>query len=194
MKLCVYCAVIGTLLFVAAMLTVQAEQRTISEKLIRLHIVANSDSEKDQTTKLKVRDAVVDIMDRQSWSNIEEARSWITQNLDEIRTVADETAGNETAVTVDLTREVYPTREYDSFTLPAGEYWSLKIVLGDGQGKNWWCVVYPSLCRKASGAMEVAAMDGGFTQNEIRLITENTVTVKLKFKILEILKNFRHFS
>ncbi len=179
------------------MMTARAEQKSISEKLIRLHVIANSDSEEDQAVKLQVRDAIVAILDEESWSSVEEARVWVNENLSTLHDVAAKVlygAGNDDAVSVSLTREDYPTREYDSFSLPAGEYWSLRIVLGAGEGKNWWCVVYPSLCRKASGAMEVAAVSGGFTESEVKFITEDSVSVKLKFKILEFFKKIRLFS
>lgn len=196
-KLSLCCVFAGTLLLGCAFITARAEQKAISEKLIRLHVIANSDSDEDQSVKLMVRDAVIELLDEKSWTSVEEAQSWISSHLSLLQDTAEKTlvrAGNDNSVKVSLTREEYPTRDYDSFSLPAGEYWSLKIVIGQGQGKNWWCVVYPSLCRKASGAMETVAVSAGFTRDEVQFITEDTIPIKIKFKILEIFKKFRLFS
>ncbi|MBQ7817513.1 MAG: stage II sporulation protein R, partial [Oscillospiraceae bacterium] len=119
--------------------------------LIRLHVVANSDSDEDQALKLKVRDAVVEKLQdtMESFPTMEEARAYLQEHLPELEAfvnkVIQELGFTDTA-TVSVDREAFDKREYDTFILPAGYYEALRITIGEGQGKNWWCVVFPSLC------------------------------------------------
>lgn len=127
------------------------DQQMLTEEVIRLHVVANSDSEEDQALKLQVRDAVIELLEQASekMPSKEEAYAYLEAHLDEITEVANgviEAAGFSDRVTVTLTEEEFDTREYDTFALPAGVYDSLRIVIGEGEGKNWWCVVFPRLC------------------------------------------------
>ena len=190
------CVIMGTALLLATAVMAQAEQRQLSRKLIRFHVIANSDTETDQSLKLQVRDAVLAFLDQEHWEDLDEARLWLNDNLLQLERIANakllELGSSQTA-TARLVREEYPTRHYDSFSLPAGEYESLQIILGEGEGKNWWCVVYPAICRKASGAMETAAVSSGFKASEVTLITEDTVTVRVKFKLLEVFRKIRIF-
>ena len=144
----------------------QQEQRELSEKLIRLHVVANSDSQEDQAIKLQVRDAVLAAAD-----GLEEER--LETALPEIQQAAEaclRQLGREETVTVSLGMERFPTRMYDSFSLPAGTYRALRVTIGEGAGKNWWCVVFPSLCFRATAAeLEEAAVSAGFRTAEVRL-------------------------
>lgn len=129
----------------------QGRQRSISSSLVRLHVIAHSDSEAEQALKLRVRDAVLEYLAPAlaEVSTQEEARSVIEGELPGIRRAAALVSeGRE--VTVTLSRESYPTRRYDGFTLPAGEYQSLRVTLGRGQGRNWWCIVFPPVCLPAS--------------------------------------------
>ena len=115
----------------------------IYEGVIRLHVLADSDSEEEQALKLKVRDAILSGMGEEinSQSTREDAESFLNENLDRISTLAQETIASEGYdhdVTVTLCREYYPTREYEGMRLPAGEYLSLRVIIGSGEGQNWW--------------------------------------------------------
>jgi len=149
--------------------TLIADRQRLSEELIRLHVVANSDSQADQTVKLQVRDAVVESL-QMAMTNVgdmEQAKAYLEENLPKIQAVADSVlaqAGFDTEAVVTLCREAFDTRFYDTFTLPAGVYESLRITIGEGEGKNWWCVVFPTLCIPAtSEGFEDVAAGAGFS-------------------------------
>lgn len=125
--------------------------RSIHDKLIRFHVIANSDSTADQELKLKVRDAVL----REIGPKLENAKSKeesehiLNENLNFIKSTAEKEIirnnGNY-PVSVILGKSIFPVKMYNNITLPAGQYDALKIVIGDGEGKNWWCVMFPPLC------------------------------------------------
>ena len=150
--------------------TVLADRQRLNEELIRLHVVANSDSEEDQNIKLQVRDAVTASLQRdlENLANVEEAKVYLQENLPKIQYIANETldaVGFDGEAVVTLCKEVFDTRYYDTFTLPAGVYESLRIVIGEGEGHNWWCVVFPSLCIPATTEeFEDAAVGAGFPE------------------------------
>lgn len=125
--------------------------RSISEKVIRFHVLANSDSSQDQSLKLKVRDAVGAYMQQElaGVSDVEKSREIVSRDIDEIVAVAQGVIRQEGFtydVTAGLTQTEFPEKTYGSYTFPAGDYEALKIVIGEGEGKNWWCVMYPNLC------------------------------------------------
>ena len=93
--------------------------------------------------------------------------------------------GYDYPVTVSLENADFPTKEYDGFTLPAGEYLALRVIIGEGQGRNWWCVVFPPLCTAASADVPASALAAGFSEEEVRLITEESQGYVLKFKAVE---------
>ena len=131
--------------------TVIADRQNLNQNLIRFHVIGASDSVEDQSVKLQVRDAVLAYIQETMGMipDIQTAREYLSANLTELKQVADtalETAGVRDRSAVSLAEEFYPTRQYDTFSLPAGVYESLKITIGEGQGQNWWCVVFPSLC------------------------------------------------
>lgn len=146
-----------------------ADQQKLRQELIRLHVVAASDSEEDQAVKLQVRDAVVAAFQEelQNLQDMDQARAYLQENLSKIRKIADDVlaqAGFSDTVSVSLCVEEFATRVYDTFTLPAGLYESLRIVIGEGEGQNWWCVVFPSLCLPAtSEGFEEVACGAGFS-------------------------------
>ena len=170
------------------------QQRTLAQKTIRLHVVANSDSEEDQKNKLAVRDTVlrqVELLTRDCES-AEQARETISENLRRIADAAAEVCNYD--VKVSLQKESFETRHYDSFTLPAGEYPSLRIRIGRAQGKNWWCVVFPSLCTPATWeGVEEAALTGGFSREETELILGGEGEYRLRFKTLEWLRELKNW-
>ena len=164
-------------------------QHKLAEKTVRLHVVANSDSEEDQAQKLQVRDAVLKevLQITESCSDAASAKREIALHMDEIR----EAAQKETdyGVQVSLGTEMFETRYYDTFTLPAGEYPALRVKLGKAQGHNWWCVVFPSLCTAAtSDALERTAAVGGFDSAETELIEGGEEEYELRFKSFEWLQ------
>lgn len=148
--------------------TLIVDRQRLNEELIRLHVVANSDSEADQSLKLRVRDAVTESLqdDLSKLGDVEEAKAYLRESLPKIQAVANEAlaaAGCDDRAVVTLCKEVFDTRHYDTFSLPAGIYESLRIVIGNGQGHNWWCVVFPSLCLPAaSDGFEAEAASAGF--------------------------------
>lgn len=166
------------------------DEAEIYDNTIRLHVIANSDTEHDQSVKLYVRDAVLEKIacltkDAQS---AEEAESIINGSLGYIRDEAKSALaaiGEDIDVNVTLTEEYYPTREYESFRLPAGEYTSLRILLGKAEGQNWWCVLYPELCTSTAHAGETL-IKTGFSKDQIDILTGGEKPqYRLKFKILE---------
>ena len=150
-----------------------ADKQTLRKELIRLHVVAASDSEEDQALKLRVRDAVVSSL-QQNMENIadaDQAKAYLQENLPKIEALANQvlrSAGCLDLATVSLQLEEFTTRYYDTFALPAGIYESLRITIGDGAGQNWWCVVFPSLCVGAtveafSDTAQCAGLSDGLT-------------------------------
>ncbi len=127
----------------------------LPETILRLHVVASSDSPEDQALKLAVRDAVLAEAARwcQDAKTMEEANREICTHLEGICQVAEKTVkekGFSQTVTAQVTEEFFPTKDYEGFSLPAGRYRALRIVLGEGEGHNWWCVVFPALCLPAA--------------------------------------------
>ena len=185
-------ALLGALFATAA--AVQQEQHALAEKLVRLHVVANSDSKEDQELKLQVRDAVLAVTSSAGASDGDPVEI-LEEMLPEIQKAAEECLkahGSSEPVQVRLGMEPYPTRAYENFALPAGVYQSLRVIIGNGQGNNWWCVVFPSICFRATAAeLEEAAQVAGMTEGEIRLITEASEGYILKFKTMEILEQIK---
>ncbi len=170
-----------------AVLPVSGEEE-IYQDVIRLHILAESDSEEDQANKLLVRDAVLEKYGTalSGYATREEAAAAAEQLLPQIRITAVETlrgAGCVADVQVTLTEEEYPRREYAAFALPAGTYLSLRVLIGDAAGQNWWCVLYPPLCLETSLSGDTSLDDAAWG-----LMTENGQgRYTARFKILEIL-------
>ena len=165
-------------------------QDELADKVVRLHVLANSDSEEDQALKLQVRDAVLDRAEEllAQTSSRAEAEGKLRGQLLEFERLAEAVvreAGYDYEVTAELTDTEFPTREYEELALPAGEYLALRILIGDAAGRNWWCVVFPPLCTAASADVPASALAAGFTEDEVRLITEEDRGYVLKFKAVE---------
>ena len=161
----------------------QGRQNSLSEKLVRFHVIAVSDDEYEQQLKLRVRDAVLEYISPklEEAESSTQAREILAAELDNIREAA-QTVSEGRGVTVTLTRENYPTKSYEGFTLPAGEYESLRVILGEGQGHNWWCIVFPPVCLSAAQADTVERQLG---EEDFRLISEEE-GYELRFKALEL--------
>lgn len=173
------------------------------DKLIRFHVIANSDSDEDQELKLKVRDAVIAYLEPKlaKSKSIQQSEKIIKNEYKELERISKniiEENGYTYEVKVGIKYSKFPTKQYSSVILPAGEYKALKIVIGKGQGKNWWCVMFPPLCfvDKQNGVIDKetdAKLKSVLTKEEYELITKKTDKemnkVKVKFKVVEILQS-----
>nr|WP_325196807.1 stage II sporulation protein R [uncultured Oscillibacter sp.] len=162
----------------------------LADKVVRLHILANSDSEEDQALKLRVRDRVLERATEllEQTGDRREAEEVLQSHLPELERIAAEeisACGYEYDVTAEVTNTMFPTKEYDGFTLPAGEYLALRIIIGEGNGRNWWCVVFPPLCTTAAADVPASALAAGFDEEEVALVTEENEGYVLKFKAME---------
>lgn len=176
---------------VMSVLPVSGEEE-IYDNMIRLHVLANSDSPEDQELKLKVRDAVLEEAEKISCTGPGEAYIKAKDSLGVLKTAAESKIreeGYSYSVDVVLGEEKYPERDYDGFALPSGTYTSLRVLIGDAAGKNWWCVLYPPLCTAAATEREEVFIAAGFTKGQYETITETeNKRYKVKFKIVEIIR------
>ena len=189
MKTTVYYALVMLMATMMLALFPTDAEAKIYEDTVRLHILANSDSGEDQALKLEIRDRILlkygEILSEAD--SLDEAKATTENLLSQIETDAEKwikELGYSYTARATLTTEWYETREYDSFTLPCGYYSSLRIIIGEGDGKNWWCVMYPPLCMEI--ATEAAPADDGlidYSKEELTLIKSGKYNVK--FKILE---------
>lgn len=170
-------------------LALQTEQE-LSDKVVRLHILANSDSEEDQALKLKVRDQLLAYVEPilEGAADRREAEALLRGQLLELERIAgEEIRANGYSYTVDVRLEdtMFPTREYEGFTLPAGEYLALRVLIGEGAGRNWWCVVFPPLCAAAAEEVPETALAAGLSASQVGLITEENNGYVLKSRLVE---------
>ena len=172
------------------------------EKLIRFHVIANSDSEEDQSLKLKVRDGIINYLQPKllKSNSIEESELIIKKEYDEIEKISKDIIlenGYDYDVKVGIDYSEFPTKQYSNVVLPAGEYKALRVIIGEGKGKNWWCVMFPPLCfvdeEKAIIDKETDdKLREVLTEEEYELISQKTRKqvnrVQVKFKIVEIIQ------
>ena len=171
---------VSFVLFVGAW--AEARQEDISNGVIRLHVIAVSDDAQEQAIKMRVRDAVLGRLSPMlaGISDRGEAEAVLSGSLSELGKAAASAAEGR-AVTVALGKEVYPTRRYEGFTLPAGEYRSLRIILGEGQGHNWWCVAFPPLCTVEAGGEELASV---MSRESFAIVSEEEY--EIRFRAVEL--------
>ncbi len=198
-KILILFCVLVLCLAICNILPIHGEEK-IYESVVRLHVLANSDSEEDQALKLKVRDAILaytspKVIDSTSR---EEAIEILQNELDEIEKIAGQVVkeqGYDYKIEVNLTLEDYPTRNYESMSFPSGQYVSLRVLIGEAKGQNWWCVLFPPLCLSAASEKvenEEAFIAVGLNSDQYKIITETEdATYYLRFKILEALKKKR---
>ncbi len=168
----------------------------IYNSVLRLHVLANSDSEEDQALKLKVRDAILAKSEELFSSKLsrDEAIEAVNQNMELLQAEAQrviEEEGYSYPVSVELGEEVYPTKNYESFCFPSGSYLSLRIVIGNGEGQNWWCVLFPPMCLSAASKTEPedAFISVGLNKDQYGIITETkNPTYNVRFKVLEVIE------
>ena len=163
----------------------------LSGKLLRLHVVANSDSDADQALKLEVRDAVLDCAARylENVSDVRAAEQVLGAHLAELAGAGQAVVrekGYDYAVRASLGTSHFPTKTYDGFALPAGDYRALRVTIGAGEGRNWWCVVFPALCVSAASEWQDTAVSGGLSDEDVRLMSEEDEGYVLRFKCLEL--------
>ncbi len=186
MLICVLC-----LTLTLSVLPIHGES-AIYESVLRLHVIANSDSEADQELKLSVRDAVLSESSAlfENCKSKAEAEKAVRENISFIRSVAERSvrdAGYDYPVSVEVGVEEYPTKNYESFCFPSGKYLSLRIMIGEASGQNWWCVLYPPLCIQSASESEEAFVQAGLTGEQYNIITQTSKPrYKIKFKILEV--------
>lgn len=184
------CAIILSLTVAFSFLPVFGEE-TVYDDIIRLHVIANSDSEEDQADKLAVRDAILEYLSERlsDVSTVDGAAGEIGSLLTTIEEISSATLasrGKDYLVEAKFGKETYPDREYDGYALPAGEYVSLRVVIGEGVGHNWWCVLFPPICTSAAEKQDF--IEAGITSEGYRMITDTSAPkYKVKFRILEIL-------
>ena len=192
------------ILFSVMMLTVMAigilpvhGEEKIYDDVLRLHVIANSDSEEDQKLKLKVRDAVLETVSEMlaDTEDFDSALAVISrpESLDAIRSAAAKTVfdeGYDYTVSVSVGEEEYPRKSYESLAFPSGTYTSLRVELGESEGQNWWCVLFPRLCLgAASDKNEDCFIQAGFTPEQYKTVTDtDEPKYEVKFKILEIIE------
>lgn len=174
------------------------EQDALQEKMIRLHVIANSNTQEDQALKLMVRDQVLvratELLEEAH--DMADAQVRLDTALHDIETVAQEeirAQGYDYHVSAQLVQAEFPTKVYDGFSLPSGEYLALRVVIGEGAGENWWCVVYPPLCMTAAADLSETALATGLGEENLSLITEETTGYVLKFRSLELWENLRQW-
>lgn len=169
-----------------------ARCQDLRENVFRLHIIANSDSDADQELKLKVRDAVLLISQEmyKDTNTTNQAINITNSNTDLILKTAKKVIkenGYNYEVKLNIGKAYFTNREYENFTLPAGEYNALNIIIGEGKGKNWWCVMFPAMCIGA------ATDFGDAVSNESEKIATNPQNYTFKFKTVEIYENLKKY-
>ena len=198
--ICALCFFTVFLYVVSGAFYVKGQDKTVLDKVVRLHVIANSDSDGDQRVKLAVRDEITRVTSKlfEDCRDIDSARKAAecgrAEILDAAHRVLSEN-GMDYGAALKTGIETYPVRTYGDFVFPAGDYFSVRVILGDGKGKNWWCVLFPPLC--TSGAV-VDTEKGkellgsfGFTENEIKELVPDANGEKkteVKLKIAEVFK------
>ena len=173
----------------------EAAASGLPDKLLRLRVIAESDESADQADKLLVRDAVLAALEPRigDCASLEEARAAALEALPQLAEAAGkalEEAGRPRPLTLRLGAEDCPLRAYETFTLPAGNYETLTVTLGAGEGHNWWCVVFPPLCLAAAGEDGEEDEEWSvFSPAEQRLMTAGSV--EIRFRCLELLQKLR---
>ncbi|MBQ8227648.1 MAG: stage II sporulation protein R [Clostridia bacterium] len=164
----------------------------VRQDILRLHVIAASDSDEDQQLKLKVRDAVLkagaEVFDGSV--NVDNAVKKLTPELNYLEQVAEKTVkenGFDYDVSVNLSKEFFATRTYEKVTLPAGKYLAVKVIIDEGKGKNWWCVMFPSLCLPAAAVK--TELDDVLNEKEVQLVSRNP-KYEPRFKIVEIIEKY----
>lgn len=160
----------------------------IREKVLRLHVIANSDRDEDQNLKLKVRDRIL-LESENIFSpadNLTDAETGVEEGLEALKECAEKAVKDEGYsynVTVSFEPSYFPTRTYETVTLPAGNYKSLKVIIGEGKGRNWWCVLFPPMCLSAA-TKEEEVLSAVLSEDELSLVSAKP-QYEVRFWIVE---------
>ena len=189
----------GILVAVVAGSWLTREQQELADSVIRFHVIANSDTEEDQALKLAVRDRVLEEAEGlyPEGATLEQAQAALEGHLNTLaaagRAVVEE-QGYDYPVSARLEDCWFPTKEYEGFALPAGNYTALRVTIGEGKGQNWWCVALPPLCLGAASETVDQALEAGyFTPDQGALVTGDGEQYVLKFKAMELLGEVQGF-
>ncbi|MBQ4339281.1 MAG: stage II sporulation protein R [Clostridia bacterium] len=187
-----FTAYLAAVILFVALISLNAQCGEVRDCVVRLHILANSDTQADQAVKLAVRDAVLSSSTAlfDGSTDAENARIAVEKNREIIEKAANsvlQASGVDYKAKLVFTEEFFDTREYDGFTMPAGRYKAVKLILGDGAGKNWWCVMFPPLCLPA--ASESADIDVFFSGNA--KVIEGS-RYQIRFKIVEVIEKIKN--
>ena len=197
-KLLICAFLILAVAMVAGLFPVHGEEE-IYDTVVRLHVLANSDTDADQALKLKVRDRVIELVSPavENCSSQSEAIAAIGGIMNELESAAAEVIaaeGYDYPVSILIGEEYYPTKTYETCAFPSGEYVSLRVCIGEAEGQNWWCCLFPPLCLSAATAKEDnedAFIQVGLTKDQYGIITETGKTkYKVRFKVLEVLEDW----
>ena len=188
-----FAAMVLTIIFSGSLFSFEKDCSAVRSKVLRLHVIANSDSAEDQALKLKVRDALLlqggEVF--ASGSTKESAEKAACKNLQSFLQTAEKTireSGKSYNVCISVGKSSFPTRVYENITLPAGEYDALRVVIGEGKGKNWWCVMFPPLCLPAAERKQELSdvlSDGGLS------LVESKPKYEIRFWLIEKLEQLR---
>jgi len=177
----------------------------LSQNLLRLHVIANSDSPEDQQLKRDVRDVILEYMKKElkDFENVDDAKQQVNNNLETIRILAENEIRRQNkdySVKVMLGNFPFPTKMYGDITLPAGNYEALRVVIGEGEGQNWWCVMFPPLCfvDATHGTIPDSVKEelkSVLSNEEYKIVAsadeEDDIPIEIKFKIVEIFQGSR---
>lgn len=187
-----------TLLFTGLISYATSVGKNISDSVIRLHILANSNSDTDQKLKLKVRNRIISETSEifRNTKNINHALKTAYENINKLQAIAEDEIhrqGFNYPVKVSVGEHAFPTKVYGDITLPAGKYNAVRIEIGNANGENWWCVMYPPLCF-TDGVLSVSDnakedLKKSLSASEYQIISQNTTPVKFKFKIIELFQS-----
>lgn len=163
-KKCIICLILTIIFGIVMFCTYTADDANQHEGIIRLHVIANSNTASDQGIKLKVRDAIIKHMQsRDDISTRHDMEEYITANTDRLERIAEgvvASEGRDDNVKASLGIRYIPEKTYGGTTFPAGNYEALDIKIGDGKGENWWCVLFPPLCLLDEGTGSTDSSDG----------------------------------
>lgn len=181
---------------VCTALWAEAAQAQLADHVIRLHVLANSDTEADQALKLQVRDAILARTDAilAGQNSADQAAALLQDHLDDLAQTAEtkiQAQGYDYPVEVRLEETWFPTRTYENVSLPAGNYLALRVLIGQAEGHNWWCVVFPSLCLTA--VSETSLQAAGLTHGDYALISEEEQDYQIRFKTVELWQTCKHW-
>ncbi len=193
-KKCVLCLALVILMGFILFYTYIGDSQNQYEGIVRLHVLANSDTVEDQALKLKVRDAVIEYMEKQDDLNSAgEARKYLSENLNRLEKIAEgviASEGYDYSARADLGVRYIPEKAYGGITFPAGNYEALNITIGRGEGENWWCVLFPPLCLLEEGTAtddEVVSGDEASEGNNDDEGSSEARKLRLRWKLAEIL-------